>query len=142
MVTALLGPALLPADQLHSSRQKGDQDPAQAVGSIQAFDTICSSPAVDPANLQSSEDSGRSNVDKAWSDFVSSRERYSQPGPSESSSSRPNSSPKFSRNKPSGPGRDKVSKQETELLDFFSQESFFAVGGGVVVLLLVVVGLN
>ena len=84
------------------------------------------------------EDSSSSNVDKAWSDFVSSRERYTQPGPSERSSSQSNSSPRFSRNNPSGPGRDKVSKQETELLDFFSQESFFAVGGGVVVLLLVV----
>ena len=84
------------------------------------------------------EDPSSSNVDKAWSDFDSSRERYTQPGPSERPSSQPNSSPRFSRNSPSGPGRDKVSKQETELLDFFSQESFFAVGGGVVVLLLVV----
>lgn len=84
------------------------------------------------------EEPGKGNVDKAWSDFVSARERYTEPGPSGGSSSRPNASPRYSRNNPSGPGRDKVSKQETELLDFFSQESFFAVGGGVVVLLLVI----
>lgn len=84
------------------------------------------------------EESSKSNVDKAWSEFVSARERYTEPGPSAGSSSRPNASPRYSRNNPSGPGKDKVSKQETELLDFFSQESFFAVGGGVVVLLLVI----
>lgn len=77
-------------------------------------------------------------IDQAWSDFVGSRERFTEPGPRANPGSRPNASPRYSQNKPSGTGRDKVSKQETELLDFFSQESFFAVGGGVVVLLLVV----
>ncbi len=90
-----------------------------------------------PVCADSDSDDSKSGLDKAWSDFVASREKYTEPNPQNNPSNQRSSSPRFSSNRPSGPGRDQVAKQETELLDFFSQESFFAVGGGVVVLLLV-----